>query len=333
MSWQGIEGHDAIVEKFRRTLRRGRLASTYLFVGPAGVGKRLFARRLAQTLLCSSVSSEEMAPCGQCPACQQVLAGTHPDLEWVSLPPDKKFIPVEVFIGDREHRMREGFCHNLAMKPFMGGRKIGVIEAADFLNEEGANCLLKTLEEPPPKSVLILIGTSADKQLPTIRSRCQVVRFDGLPPDVVANLLVQHEITADRAEAERLAGVSEGGLARAVELADPRLWEFRSDFLSRLAEPVPDTIRLVRAVTAFIDETAKDVPQKRAQLRHVIEMALEFYRENLLESVSNRDGGHEAPMRRVEVCLDSMLNLDRNANVNMLIEFWLDEMARVAAAA
>jgi len=219
------------------------------------------------------------------------------------------------------------------MKPFMGGRKVGVIEAADFLNEEGANCLLKTLEEPPPKSMLILIGTSADKQLPTIRSRCQLIRFAGLPCEVVADLLVQHEITADRAEAERLAGVSEGGLARAVELADPRLWEFRSDFLNRLGEPAPDTIRLVRAVTTFIDETAKDVPQKRARLKNVIEMALEFYRGILLDSVAHRDGGHDAAMRCVDLCLDSMLNLDRNANVNMLIEFWLDELARVSAAA
>ena len=119
----------------------------------------------------------------------------------------------------------------------------------------------------------------------------------------------------------------------AVELADPRLWEFRSDFLQRLAEPVPDTIRLVRAVTTFIDETAKDVPQKRMRLRHVIEMALEFYRAALLDSVANRDGGYETAIRCVDLCLDSMQNLDRNANVNMLIEFWLDELAQVSAAA
>jgi hypothetical protein len=81
-------------------------------------------------------------------------------------------------------------------------------------------------------------------------------------------------------------------------------------------------------VTTFIDETAKDVPQKRARLRHVIKMALDFYRDTLRDSVANRDGGHEAVIRRVDVCLDSMLHLDRNANVNMLIEFWLDELAR-----
>ena len=116
-------------------------------------------------------------PCETCPSCTMVLAGTHPDLDVVGKPADKAFLPLELFIGDREHRRQEGLCHNISLKPFMGGRKIAVIDDADFLNAEGANCLLKTLEEPPPQSVLILIGTSPAKQLPTIRSRCQLVRF------------------------------------------------------------------------------------------------------------------------------------------------------------
>ncbi len=77
--------------------------------------------------------------------------------------------------------MREGLCHDIALKPFMGGRKVAIIDDADDLNEEGANCLLKTLEEPPPHSVLILIGTSAERQLPTIRSRARRFVFSRSP--------------------------------------------------------------------------------------------------------------------------------------------------------
>ena len=80
MSWQGIEGHDAVVEQFRRALERGRLASTFLFVGPPGIGKRTFALKLAQTLLCQRRDQVAMNPCGDCANCVQVLAGTHPDL-------------------------------------------------------------------------------------------------------------------------------------------------------------------------------------------------------------------------------------------------------------
>ena len=158
MSWQGILGHDAVAEQFRRALARGRLASSFLFVGPSGIGKRTFALKLAQALLCSRRPEAELAPCGECSSCIQLLAGTHPDLLQVARPKDKSFLPLELLIGDKEHRMRQGLCHDIALKPFMGGRRVAILNDADYLNAEGANSLLKTLEEPPPRSVLILIA-------------------------------------------------------------------------------------------------------------------------------------------------------------------------------
>ena len=175
-----LRGHDGVADQFRRALKRGRLASTFLFVGPAGIGKRAFALWLAQGLLCERVPEEKLAPCGACPSCQMVAAGSHPDVETISKPADKAFIPVELLIGDAEHRMRAGLCYNIALKAYSARWKVAIIDDADYLNKEGANCLLKTLEEPPPKSILILIGTSVQRQLPTIRSRCQIVRFQPL---------------------------------------------------------------------------------------------------------------------------------------------------------
>ena len=99
MSWQDIEGHDAIVEGFRQSIARGRLASTFLFVGPPGIGKRTFAFKLAQSLLCQNQGDDPLAPCGRCDACQQVQAATHPDLLLVSKPADKSEIPVALLIG------------------------------------------------------------------------------------------------------------------------------------------------------------------------------------------------------------------------------------------
>ena len=120
MSWHEIHGHDDVVEQFRRALARGRLASSFLFAGPAGVGKRTFALKLAQAMLCQTRPEEALDPCGACPSCVQVAAGTHPDLDVVGKPADKSFIPLELLIGDREHRRREGLCHNIAMKPSSG---------------------------------------------------------------------------------------------------------------------------------------------------------------------------------------------------------------------
>ena len=232
-SWHGLLGQDDVVEQFRRAIARGRLASSFLFAGPPGVGKRTFALKLAQALLCQTNPETAFEPCGHCPSCTQVAAGTHPDLDFVAKPDDKSFLPLELLLGDKEHRRREGLLHQIGLKPFMGGRKVAIIDDADFLNAEGANALLKTLEEPPPRSVLILIGTSPAKQLPTIRSRCQLIRFQPLAETTVADLLLAKGLAQDAAEANRLAHYSGGSLERAGQLSDPDLWSFRGTLYQR----------------------------------------------------------------------------------------------------
>ncbi len=342
MTWQNIHGHDDVVELLRRALARKRLASSFLFTGPAGVGKFTFAIKLAQALLCQTRPEETLDPCGECPACMQVAARTHPDLTVVAKPKDRASIPLDLLIGDKEHRRREGLCHNIAMKPMMGGRKVAIIDDADLLKAEGANCLLKTLEEPPPLSVLILIGTSPAKQLPTIRSRCQLIRFRPLPTDVVAELLCSLETVSDPAEARRLAEHSEGSLQRAVDLADPELWTFRGRLLEKLAEPTLDSVRLAKAVLAFVDEAGKQPAARRARLRKVVGLAVDFYR-HLLHAQSGAPEAEDAELRRyvtaatnssdaevtaarLERCLDATEQIDRNANQTTLIESWLDEL-------
>ena len=252
-----LRGHGAITEQFRRAISKGRLGSTYLFVGPPGVGKRTFAMWLAQSLLCPSRADERLDPCGECPSCQQVAAGSHPDLELVSKPNDKAFIPVELFIGDREHRMREGLCHDISLKPFCGGRKIAIIDDADYLNEEGANCLLKTLEEPPPASLIVLIGTSEQRQLPTIRSRCQVIRFAALSGEDVAQLLVETGVTQDPQEAERWAQLGAGSIRRAMDLSAPEFTDFREQLLRQFAGSPRSLLGMALEVNAFVEQAGR----------------------------------------------------------------------------
>src|SRR5262245_21274636 len=147
--WQGIQGHDEIVERFRRTLAAGRLASTYLFVGPEGVGKRKFALTLAQSLLCAESPEASLDPCGRCQSCLLCESGNQPDLHAVERMPGAKFLKIEQFVGDRNHRHQEGLCHELALRPLMGRRRVAIIDNADWLTPESANSLLKVLEEPP----------------------------------------------------------------------------------------------------------------------------------------------------------------------------------------
>ena len=227
MIWDSIRGHGERVEWFRRTLRRGRLSHAYVFAGPDGVGKRLFARTLAQCLFCQRHSNEELLACGECSACKQVMAGSHPDLHEVSRKAGKSEFTIDLFLGPSENRGREGLCYDLSRLPMAGDRKIAIIDDVSAMNVEAANAFLKTLEEPPPKALIVLIADNLDALLPTIRSRCQTVRFDPLSSRDIAELLVQQELVAEPAEAVALAELSGGSLKVATQLLDSALRELR----------------------------------------------------------------------------------------------------------
>ncbi len=347
MAWLGLVGHDAAVERFRRAIDSGRLASTFLFVGPEGIGKRRFALQLAKSFLCERSDPAELNPCGQCPACQQVAAGTHPDLDLIAKPEDRSEIPVALLIGDAQHRMRAGLCYNISMKPASGRRRIAILDDADALNEEGANCLLKTLEEPPPGAILILIGTSAQRQLPTIRSRSQIVRFSPLTNEQVAQILIEQGLAISEESARYAAELSGGSVAKAVELVEPRVLEFRKEFLSALANIDIDANTLAKSVAEFIDEAGKEGAAKRARFRQVVDFASTFYRAVLLRcgeiaSPMDRDvdetadrvarwwiGGGEGASHGLERCLDATLAIDSNGNQATTIDAWLDDLSTI----
>lgn len=354
MAWQGIEGHDDVVEKLRRSLQRGRLASTFLFVGPEGIGKFRFARSFAQALLCQARDEALLDPCGQCASCKQVQAETHPDLQIVRRPPDRRFIPISAFVGEGNQRGHEGLCAHLALKPFLGGRRVAIIDDADWLNVEGANSLLKTLEEPPPRSVLILVGTSPDKQLPTIVSRCQVVRFAALDEPTMTRLLLDQRLAADPASAARLARHGRGSLARAADLAGEDLWQFRQALVQSLAQPDTQADLLARRVLDFADSAGTEATARRRRARLAVEFVMDFLRDCLrhqldlpLQELDPQDplhsavagtarrlaGDSEALSQGVQRCLDAVADLDENLNQAFVVECWAADLMRLLATA
>lgn len=353
--WQGVLGHDRVVDQFRRALERGRLASGFLFVGPSGIGKRLFARRLARALLCSRSAESFLDPCGVCESCVQAAAGGNPDIIEVAKPADRSFIPLELLIGDKEHRGRQGLCYELSLRPFFGRRKVALIDDADALNAEGANSLLKTLEEPPPGAVLILISASPARQLPTIRSRCQTVHFFPLSSEQVQSILLERGLVDDKSTAERIASFCEGSVERALELSDPRIWEFRRSWAEALADARFDSVEWAGRIGQFVDAAGKEAAARRACLRQVIGFAADYFRGLLRaayeaaprSAVGEADRYWQAAMakgvasahaafgdswvdtaaRRLDLCLAAREALERNANQTTLIEAWLDGLA------
>ena len=359
MQWDELIGHEQPREWFRNAIVAGRLASTVLFVGPEGIGKRTFARLLAKSLLCQRGEGEPMAPCGTCEDCVQVDASTHPDLLQVSKPADRATIPIEMLIGEREARMREGLCHEISLRPFSGKRKVAILDDADALSIEGGNAMLKTLEEPPPDSLLILIGTSLQRQLPTIRSRCQTIIFPRLSDEQLIQLLLRVGVAESPEEAQLLAGLSEGSISEARLLKEhEELREFRSSLLATLSAPGLPLLQLSKQCSSLVDAAGKDARAKRDRLKLVLRMAASFYRALAIQLTvsqlpsnkvqlgksANATGdvqlwqaaaqqsalwtaGIRGAMDCWQQCLLAMEQVDRNANQASLLECWISELA------
>ena len=115
--WEELQGQDLVIEQLSRAADRRRLSHAYLFLGPAGVGKKLFARKLAQSLLCQETADHDLNACQSCANCKRMQAGTHPDYYEIGCPEGKKSIPIELFVGTEEHRGRQGLCYEFSLRP------------------------------------------------------------------------------------------------------------------------------------------------------------------------------------------------------------------------
>jgi len=252
MSWAEVYGHDTQRQRLENAATRGRLAHAYLFVGPAGIGKHRFALELAKLLLCERRGSAWEA-CDRCAACVQVQANTHPDFLTACKTEDKLEFTIDVV---------RGMTAQLALRPIRGGRKVAIIEDADDFNEEAANCFLKTLEEPPDGAMLILLATSIERQLPTILSRCQVLRFQRLDDVAMENLLARTDAVAAEL-IPQLIRLSQGSVGRAVALADETVRECRTRTIQQLGAARPNAVELARNWIECLEEAGKESASQR----------------------------------------------------------------------
>ncbi len=320
MSWQNIKGHKFQKEYLQKAVSSGKIAHAYLLVGKEGIGKKLCALELAKLLNCSS--SDQNGSCDKCRSCTLIERGTHPD--FLKIAPEGETLKID--------QIRE-FNKWIHYKPLEGKYRVGVIEDIAFMTEEAANCILKTLEEPPPKSVIILTSPGIRDLPHTLVSRCTILHFAPLPAKTIESFLIEKRNIPPK-KALFAAQKAQGSINKALQILEKgeELYRFIEKFgelsnigsLLSLGNELLSFKTNLQEVLSFLELYLRDLliysRHKERELLYFAELE-----EKIIKIVNNKNFGEENIYNLVEEI--EQLNRDINSNVNQdaaLIHFLLE---------
>ena len=325
MPFAEILGQAEALGQLGRAISSGRLAHAYLFEGPEGVGKSLAARALARMLLCP-----EKGACDSCATCRMIAEDTHPMVRTYGLAKSSRNIGVDA--------IRDDMIPFLRLKSAPGEYKIAIVDPADALSEEAANMLLKTLEEPGQWSLLVLLTIAAEALLPTIRSRCQRVRFRRIPERTIAERLVE-KMDITREHANVIAKLSCGSIGRALELAgkDFSAWRVKAlDAFAQVLDGTGDPVGAAKNLLEIAGASARSLQERRVELRLLLDVLLTYVRDLVIAREKCEDFllhedrqslpgeaaliDEERAMAVFDRILETKDDIDRNVNMQLAIE-------------
>ncbi len=272
MPFRDLVNQDHAVMLLRNAIRGGRVSHAYLFAGPSGVGRRDAALAFAQLLNCEHAGADA---CGDCPPCKLITTGQHPDVRIIDLERGLVLDPEDTTKTAVGLKQVLALRKEVVYPPYQGRWKVYIISDAEKMTTEAQNSLLKLLEEPPPQVVIILIAESVVSLLPTVVSRCQLLRFSFVPAPAIEQALVDR-FNIPRGRARFLAALAGGRLGRAVTWAN-------SDDALRLRETMLDLLqRLERADSLDRLDAAEMLAKEKDTLPELLEIALFWYRDLLV---------------------------------------------------
>ncbi len=331
MPFTDILAQDHIVDHFNKAIKTDHLSHAYIFTGQEGVGKALLAKEFAKTLNCKNV---EYDSCGSCQNCIRIEVRNHPDVFWTEREEKAKFIKIENI---------RNLQNSVRLSPLESDYKVFIIKEADRMNEEASNCLLKTLEEPSPNTIIILIASTMTPIKDTIRSRCQIIRFQPIPSHIIESQLTRKS----DADANKIGWISRfcnGSLGDALHMLDDNHYEINNDIVTRMTESNLDNLVFAEEVINPYLSNGDSLEEKRQILKSILHCILQLYRDLLMvkvmsgydvqqEKMSLFNAGREDSLQKhakyltqeqimcvIDEILESIKYIDLNLNINLLVE-------------
>jgi DNA polymerase-3 subunit delta' len=327
MAFADILGQENAISVLKRAIQHQRIPHAYLFAGYDGVGKKFTALTLAKALNCKELEHDS---CDRCVSCHKIDEGNHPDVRVIE--PDGQFIKIDQI----RTLQRDG-----GYKPYEGKRKVYILDHAEALRPEAANALLKTLEEPSADSVLILVTANVYTLLPTVISRCQLVRFISLGVQTLSTLLIQKkQLPPD--QARLMASLSEGcpGRAFSMDTEEILVKRDRVEHMFQILSSGLQDVRILFAQTEFLLENKTDIQE-------FLDIMLVWYRDMYIlheqgeqTLIANSDAvtrlertagtlSANQIRRLFDIVYHTKLDILRNANLQLALEVMFISLTEV----
>ena len=270
--FKDVVGHRDIIQYIQDAVQQNKVSHAYILNGQRGSGKKMLANLFAMTLQCESGRPE---PCGECHSCMQANSGNHPDI--ITVRHEK---PASISVDDIRTQMNG----DIMIKPYSSPYKIYIVPEADLLTVQAQNALLKTIEEPPEYAVIFLLTENADSLLPTIRSRCVMLKLRNIKDKLVKKYLMEQLRIPDY-QADLCAAFAQGNIGRAIMLAKSEHFNEIKEEAIQLLKYI-DEMELHEVVSAI-----KEIGKYKLEITDYLDIITIWYRDVLMYKATKDVGG------------------------------------------
>ena len=318
-SFKDVVGHKDILKYISSAVENNRVSHAYILNGERGSGKRMLANLFATTLLCESGNSE---PCGKCHSCRQAESGNHPDI--IRVTHEK---PNSISVDD----IRTQVNNTVDIKPYQGPYKVYIIPQADLMTPQAQNAILKTIEEPPAYAVFLLLTENAEMLLPTINSRCVMLKLRNIKDTLIRKYLMENLEIPDY-KADMCTAFAQGNVGRAIMLAN-------SEHFNEIREEAVQLLKHIHdmELSEFV-AAVKNISVYKLEITDYLDIIMIWYRDVLLYKATKeidkvvfkdqlqsiKEQARKSSYEGIELILESLekakARLKANVNFDLVME-------------